>query len=137
MKMLTRLDLDNKTILEFAEQSFENCYFRCKLKAECLTQFSRTIVQVFPSQYPLPFIASMVPSLPHISLYAVPLLTLIEYVIQLGSCFGIWFGLSIISLNPIKMLKSSDSASRLITNRYRRSLFILCKLVRQSEMQNH
>ena len=137
IKMLTALDLRNRTILKFAEQSFERCHSLCKLKVECLTKFSRTTVQDFRSHYYLSLFASMLPSFPHISLYTVPHLTLIEYVVQVGSCFGIWFGLSIVSLNPIKILQSTDSTSRLVNNRNRKPLFILCKKVKQNEMQYH
>ena len=125
MKMLTALDLKNKTTSEFAEKSFEECYSLCKVKAECVTQFSRTIVQDFRSHYRKPFFASMASSLPHLSLYAVPFLTLIEYVVQLGSCFGIWFGLSIFSMNPVKMLRKKSNTNRVICHCHKRSFLLL------------
>ena len=124
MKMLTALDLKNKTTSEFAEKSFEECYSLCKLKVECVTQFSRTIVQDFRSHYRRAFLASMASSLPHLSLYAVPFLNLIEYVVQLGSCFGIWFGLSIFSINPVKMLRKKSNTNRLICHCHKRQFLL-------------
>ena len=130
MKMLTGLDLENKTTLEFAEKSFKECHSLCKIKAECLTQFSRTIVHAFRTIYAFPFFGSMIPSLPHVSLYAVPFLNLIEYIVQLGSCFGIWFGLSIISINPVKMLRKKSNTNRLICHCHKRSFLLFFKRTR-------
>ena len=100
MKVLTAIDLKNETISNFTGKWFKECHSLCKLKTECYTRFSRTTVEEFES--PDFGIASMVPSQPHMSLSAVAFLNLIEYIIQIGSCFGMWFGLSIISFNPIK-----------------------------------
>ena len=126
MKMVTTHDLRNKSTLKFLNAVFLECQSLCKTRADCFSQFSRTSVQEFHSPYYRLF-SSMLPSVPHISVYAVPLLTLIEYIVQLGSCFGIWFGLSIVSLNPMKILQSTDSTSRLVKNRNRRLFFILSK----------
>ena len=136
MNMVTANDLRNDSISEFINGVFVECQTSCKTHADCVTQFSRTSVQEFQSPNQSSF-SSMLPSFPRISLHAVPSLNLIEYVVQVGSSFGIWFGLSIISLNPMKVLQPSDSASRLVNNRNRRLLFILSKLVRQNGVQNH
>ena len=136
VKIVTASDLRNDSTSKFIDKVFLECQSLCKTRTDCFTQFSRTSVQEFESFHGSYF-SSMVPSFPHISLHAVPSLNLIEYVVQVGSSFGIWFGLSIISLNPMKVLQPSDSASRLVNNRNRRLLFILSKLVRQNGVQNH
>ena len=136
MKIVTANDLRNDSTLKFMSKVFLGCQSLCKTRADCFTQFSRTLIQEFQSSQGSYF-SSMIPSFPHTSYHAVPLLTLVEYIIQLGSSFGVWFGLSIISLNPMKVLESTDSASRLVKNRNKRLLFILSKLARQKEMQNH
>ena len=135
LKIVTGNDLKNDSTFKFMNKVFFKCQSLCKTHADCFTQFSRTLIQEFQSSQGSYF-SSMVPSFPHTLIYAVPFITLIEFVIQLGSSFGIWFGLSIISLNPMKMLQSTDSTSRLVNDRNKRLLFILSKLVRQNKMQN-
>ena len=100
MKMLTPAQLLNETILKYAGQSFEECHSLCKLKTECFTQFSKTTVIEHGAAYF--YFLSALPSQPHMSVFSIPTLTLVEYIVQVGSCFGMWFGMSIISLNPLK-----------------------------------
>lgn len=128
IQMLTGSDLKNDSILRLVSESFGQCHTNCKRQAECLTQFSRTIIQEYQSNR-FCFV-SIVPSLPHMSLYAAPFLNLIEFVVQVGSCFGIWFGLSITSLDPTKVFRSQDTTSRMVNNRYRRLFFLSTKITR-------
>ena len=126
LKMLTPIDYLNKTISMFANESFEKCYFRCKHKTECVTQFSRTTIQEYQSsQF---YFASVLPSQPHMSVYAIPVLNVVEYIVQVGSCFGMWFGLSIITLNPIQRIKQIifKDSKRVVRSRHPR-LFKLTK----------
>ena len=102
MTMLTPLDFENVTIARFVDTSLEKCHSRCKVRTECLTRFSRTTIQECKSDGLT--LASMLPTVPHMSLYAVPFLNLVEYIVQIGSSFGMWFGLSIISFNPMKYI---------------------------------
>ena len=100
IKMLTPTEFLNETISEYVGQSFEECHFLCKLKTECSTQFSRTTILEYQAKFF--YLVSALPSQPHMSVFAIPSLTLIEYIVQMGSCFGMWFGISIISINAIK-----------------------------------
>ena len=100
IKILTPIHFENQTIARFVDTSFDKCHSRCKIRTECLTQFSRTTIQEYKSSSLT--LASMLPTLPHMSLYAVSFLNLVEYIVQIGSSFGMWFGLSISSLNPMK-----------------------------------
>ena len=100
MTMITDVDFQNETITKFVDYSVTECHFRCKLQTECLTQFSRTTVK--ESQADAFFLSSMLPLSPHMSLESVSSLNLVEYIVQVGSCFGMWFGISIISMNPTK-----------------------------------
>ena len=99
IKILTPTDLLNETISRHVADSFQECQSLCKLKTECLTKFSRTTIEEYQGDSFV--ISSMLPSLPHMSIYAIPSLTLVEYIVQLGSSFGMWFGLSIISFDPV------------------------------------
>ena len=100
MTMLTPIDFQNETISRFVDTSLQKCHSRCKIRTECLTEFSRTTIQEYTAERLT--LASMLPTLPHMSLYVVPFINLVEYIVQIGSSFGMWFGLSIISFNPMK-----------------------------------
>ena len=117
-KMLTPSDLENLTTFEFAMQAYRGCHQKCKRKTECHIVFSKTFVYNYlnkSTSFGLALI-SMVPSGPNLSLYSVPVITLVEYIIQIGSCFGVWFGLSIISFNPAKwkILKKKEPPPRVV-----------------------
>ena len=135
IKMLTSLDLRNLTISSHTALCFKKCHLKCKLITECETQFTRTSVQEYRNQnhlYASNFaIVSMVPMGPHISVRTVVTLTLVEYIIQIGSCIGVWFGLSIISFNPVKwkIFQKNNATSRVINNHSRR-VFIWSKIRR-------
>ena len=129
MKILTAEDLRNNSLSQFINKAFLECQTLCKTPTDCYTQFSRTSIQEFHTPY-ISHFSSMLPSLPHVSLYAVPFVNLIEYIVQLGSCFGMWFGLSIFSFNPMKCKVILRKYSvRRMNNRPRR-LFILSKIAR-------
>ena len=121
MNMVTANDLRNDSTSKFITRVFVKCQSLCKTTADCFTQFSRTSIQEFESPHSSHF-SSMLPSFPHTSLHAVPLINLIEYIIQLGSSFGIWFGMSIVSFNPVKwkILQQENSTQRVIENRRKR-----------------
>ena len=128
-KMLTALDLENETIENYTSNSLEECLGLCKQKSECFTQFTRTTVEQYQAEDFT--ISSMVPSQPHILLHAVPSLNHIEFIIQIGSCFGMWFGLSIISFNPVKWRTSQKKNTSVVINIPRKRLFYLTRIKRQ------
>lgn len=129
IKMLTSSDLRNLTISSLTTFWFKKCHSKCKMKTECQIEFSRTSAFEYQNRNDLYVsnfaIQSMVPIGPHFSLHTVATLTLVEFIIQIGSCIGVWFGLSIISFNPVKwkILQKNNSTSRVINNHPRR-LFV-------------
>ena len=100
MKMFSPLDFHSETMNTVAENAIRDCSQKCKVKKDCFTKFSKTSVQ--ENKASTFCILIKVPSAPHTSIYSVPYMTPVEYIIQVGSCFGVWFGLSIISFNPVK-----------------------------------
>ena len=102
LKMFTQLDYANKTMGFVAQDSLEKCHRRCKINTECVTTY--TITRIVEHSSESFRIHSMLPGRPLTSIRTIPYLTLIEYIIQVGSCCGIWFGLSIVSFNPSKWL---------------------------------
>ena len=117
-KMLTPFDLENATTSKLAMQAYHECHQKCKLKTQCHIVFSKTFVYNYLNKSTSFSLAlmSMVPSGPTMSLYSVPVITVVEYIIQIGSCFGVWFGLSIISFNPAKwkILKKKEPPLRVV-----------------------
>ena len=121
MKMLTATDFLNETIKKYAGDFFEKCHSRCKLKTECLTQFSKTTTEEYQGNFFI--LSSMLPAQPNMSLYSVPFLNLIEFIVQVGSCIGMWFGLSIISFNPVKWKTLRKKGTSSVVNTTRKRLF--------------
>ena len=100
MKMFSPLDFDNESMNTVAENSIRDCSQKCKVKKDCVTKFSKTSVQ--ENESTMFYILIKVPSAPHTFINSIPYLSPMEYIVQVGSCFGVWFGLSIISFNPVK-----------------------------------
>ena len=127
MKMFNIVDLKNSSLAPIASASFHECRSSCKTKIQCFTPISKTTAYEFQyqSQVCSFSIQATTPSAPHMHISAVPVLNLIEYIIQIGSCFGVWFGLSIISINPVKWKLFNRKASSEIQtiNAHRRNLF--------------
>ena len=140
-KMFTALDLKNETMADVATKSFQECHSSCKFKRECFTQFSKTTIQEYlDTFYSNLAISSMVPTA-HIVVAAVPCHSLIEYIIQIGSCFGVWFGLSIISINPMKLFinprklfRRNSSAVTRVVDAHPKKIFRLSKLLRRTSL---
>lgn len=47
---------------------------------------------------------------------AVPVMTFIDYFSLMCACFGTWFGLSFLSLNPFRRLKRKKCKRHIITS---------------------
>ena len=132
-KMLTITDLKNQTLASSIYASFEECHSLCKMKTECKTFFSRTTAHEYQDRTLLfnyetkkttAFqIQASNPSSPHMYVNAVAFLNLIEYIIQVGSCFGVWFGMSIISFDPLKWTICHRKTSRVTPGNARRTKF--------------
>ena len=130
IKIVSGNDLKNDSMSQFINNANLECQSLCKTHKDCYTRFSRTSIQEFDSPYNNHF-SSMLPSLPHVSLHSVPFLNLIQYIVQVGSCFGMWFGLSIYFFNPMKCkIILTKNSGRRINSRPRR-LFILSRITRQ------
>ena len=139
MKMFNVADLKNNSLAPIASASFRDCHSSCKTKIQCFTSMSKTTAYEFQYQAPVCSFAiqATTPSAPHMHVSAVPFLNLIEYIVQIGSCFGVWFGLSIISINPLKwkFFNRKTSSEIQATNAHRRNLFT--KVASVLSKQNH
>ena len=120
--ILSARDMNNKTIESIANATFDKCDEMCRVKSDCQEDFTKTkVTEINDSNHNLTSISAMVPAGGTFSIISVELLTLIDYLVQVGSSFGIWFGLSIFSTNPLKfkrlrIFKSQKSKVRHATH---------------------
>ena len=115
--MFTYVNHDNFSISNISTAAYIQCRSRCKIKIECHTWFSITTANAFEYYGTQSLIYSMVPKGPHTSVFTVPILSLIEYIIRVGSCIGVWFGLSVISLNPTRLKITKRLGQPKVNNR--------------------
>ena len=128
MKILSYNDTKNQTIAKVAKNAFRDCHNECKLNRECYTSFSVTKAEENKRFGFKLRISSMVPFSPYTKIISVPSVTLVDYLVQVGSCLGIWFGFSILSLNPVKIMnnrKAKVSNSQRIHSKFNRRQFFI------------
>ena len=127
MKMFTYDDTRNQTMVKFAQNVFRHC-LRCKLNPQCYTSFSVTKIHVNKSSGLKLQISSMIPFWPNTKIISVPLVTLVDYLVQVGSCLGVWFGFSILSLDPVKIMskrKAKVESSKGTRRKFNRRQFVI------------
>ena len=101
--MMTNKDLENETMINLTTNFFSYCHEKCKTKIECHTEFAKTkLFEATGTPHNLSRISCMIPAAGDVQVISIPTLTLIEYIVQVGSCLGAWFGLSVFSINPLK-----------------------------------
>ena len=103
--MMTHKDLENRTMANFTKKAMNHCHEMCTMRNDCFSRFSRSKVsQGQGTTRNRTRISSMVAFGTDFNVRAIPLLSLVEFVVQVGSCLGAWFGLSIFSMNPANFL---------------------------------
>ena len=104
MKLLTWIDFKNKTMVSIIQTIYQECHVNCMAKLDCHMDFS--ITSVIENKNPLKSLMflSMIPKGPSTLAYSIPLLNFVDYLCHVGSSLGIWFGLSIYSLDPVMLL---------------------------------
>lgn len=97
-------DLENETIVSEIHRVERFCSSECK-EPGCIKKFFKTVLQIEErGEHSEVFtILVQTPRSPFIRITHIPKLDLTEYLVYISSCFGTWFGLSIISLNPAKL----------------------------------
>lgn len=104
MHMLLPADLTNTTITNFVKTAFTRCDKMCRLRTDCESDFTKTrAFEAYDTIHNLTRISAMVPSGGVIDVTSIRQLTLMDYLVQMGSCLGTWFGLSIFSMSSIKL----------------------------------
>ena len=104
MKLLTWNDFKNKTMVKITQSIYHECHVNCMTNLDCYMDFSITSVKENTSPTNSFVIISMIPKAPYTSTHSIPLLNFVEYLCQVGSSLGFWFGISVLSLDPITFL---------------------------------
>ena len=104
IKLLTWNDFKNKTMVKMTKRIYQECHVNCKTKLDCYMDFAVSYAKENTSPTKSFMFLSMIPKAPYISAHSIPLLNFVDYLCHVGSSLGIWFGLSIFSLDPITFL---------------------------------
>lgn len=98
----------NATVTKLLYRYERKCQSKCK-QVGCTLSYTITQVTKDPNNDLMTF-NIMIPQLPSYTIKFRPRMQFIEYFIYVLSCFGTWFGLSVLSLNPFqKKIWLSDS----------------------------
>jgi len=101
-----QIDFKNKTIIDFIYESENICNKKCRQRL-CRFFYSKTILNSFLDKsfnYSSRIRANS-PDKPSYDIITVINFDLYQLIIFLSSSFGIWFGLCVISLDPVKQIK--------------------------------
>lgn len=107
---LTNEDVKNGSLSKLLIQIEDDCHQECK-RPDCsdiisLTRGSYDYIRPEymdnPSKQPMEFEVS-VPKKPFIAIEYKEKISQTEFLVYILSCFGVWFGLSVLSLNPFRL----------------------------------
>ena len=100
MKHLNRETLTNKTLVRDIESESQACLKKCSRKS-CNYWYSVTSVETFSHlNNDTIALGSTCSNRPSLRIQFLPRITSIEFVMYVSSSLGIWFGTSILSINP-------------------------------------
>ena len=108
----------NKTLIRDTMTRSDICRKICNQKF-CNEKFSVTDVSSTPELYNgLITIMSSCSNRPVVVIEYLPRITLMEFVMYISSSFGIWFGVSVLSINPFYSNKCEGANRRMQTRNY-------------------
>jgi hypothetical protein len=113
LKHVNERDLQDKRTREFIKTSEESCREVCK-RSDCIFDFTATnlheVTDVMRrgSSHPTSNIVIQIkiPNFPKESVIHAPKLSLLEFLVYLLNCIGIYFGICVLSLNPLRIMDS-------------------------------
>ena len=109
--MISQEDFENSSYSGYIHESLNQCTTDCRSRYPCFLSYSYTYGS--SSRNPTTnstYIAFKTPPKEDEVVTTVPVMTVIEYIVQLCSCLGIWFGLSVFHFNPSKLIKGYEVA---------------------------
>ena len=131
-KILSLNDMKNKSTQRFVHESQSNCLNLCGSRFSCDYTYTRTKAVMYTNDYGHIRISAMTPFGSDICIITHPRMILIEFVVHLGSCFGLWFGVSALSLDPSKFLTRAKLQDFILKTKTRNELRFMKFLKRQS-----
>lgn len=108
----------NKTLLQDTKTRTDICSKICNQKA-CKETFS--VTDVSSSEYlqnGLISIGSSCSNKPVVTIEYLPRITFMEFVMYISSSLGIWFGISVLSINPFNRSKCGGVARTIKTRKH-------------------
>lgn len=114
-KIVNLQDIENATLSDFVRNSNDKCRSKCS-RVPCFQaiSFTDSAMSHYPESATSLRIVSMVPNKPVFSVSSIPATPPLDFLVYLCNCFGIWFGLSIITLNPLPLLQRITGSIRFI-----------------------
>ena len=108
-KILNFKDVRNESISELTLNAFQNCRLNC-VGSRCRQTLTLTAAEIYVknSQKKVQLI-SILPSVPTVNIHYIPSTDPLNFFINICNCFSIWFGLSIISFNPMIVWRKGKS----------------------------
>lgn len=95
-------EYSNKTAYDILNKIYINCYRKCNY-VDCHDTFTQTFVDVTKEHNKSFAVAALMSSQAETTTQAQPSMSLVDYVSFMCGCFGTWFGLYFLSLDPSKV----------------------------------
>ena len=94
----------NTTLLRDIKMRNQKCMRACKGHSMCEDWYTVTLANLSPVRYfDTISISSVCSKRPAVIVQYLPKVVLIDFIMYISSSFGIWFGFSILSINPFKI----------------------------------
>ena len=122
LRILSMLETENASYARIWREIRSECSARCA-QVSCRPSITTTLA--YNERYPDPekvVLTASVPGMYFKQVSAVPVTSFIEYVASTTTCISIWFGLSVLSINPFKWI--NETQRRLLSiNKYGRWIY--------------
>lgn len=111
MRHINQADMNNATMERQINNYITNvCDVRCS-KLDCRKSEHLTQYHAYPTKTSTTFVIK-IPDMPFQLITFKPAMQTIELVVYVMSCVGAWFGISVLSLNPISFITKYLSTKR-------------------------
>ena len=118
-KIVNQQDLANLSVAEIIFDGYKNCEKECR-ENPCHQSVCFTLTKTFYDSKEIGRIRiiSTVPTAPTFNIYTVASVDFLNFFLNICNCFGIWFGLSMLSFNPSDLLKNKVLKKHRIRNHH-------------------
>lgn len=111
--MSSETDQLNSSMRRMIDTFTKKCNDMCQMHQACHIRFSTTQSELNETPFleNTAVISFVTPTKADEFIETVPSLTLTEYIVYISSVFGIWFGLSVVHFNPVKLFTRTQVAA--------------------------